>query len=50
MEIDVQRIVVGDERTRRGASCQRLQHGRFYFQKALFIQKPARRLHDAAPV
>ena len=34
IQIDIERVVVRDERPRRRAAVEGLQHGRFHFQKA----------------
>ena len=47
VEIDIERVVVRDERTRRGAAIERLHHGRFHFDEAARFQLPAQRRDDA---
>ena len=34
VEVDIQRVVMRDKRTRRGAAVERLHHGRFHFDEA----------------
>ena len=48
VQIDIQRVVVGDERPRGGAAGDDLHHRRFHFEEAACIQPVADRTHDAA--
>ena len=43
VEIDIERVVMGDERPRRGAAVDRLHHGRLHFDEAARFQLPAQR-------
>ena len=49
VQIDVQRVVVRDERTRRRAAVERLHHRRLHFDEAARFQLPAQRRDDARP-
>ena len=46
VEVDVERVVVGDERPRRGAPVDRLHHGGFHFDEAAGLELPAQRGND----
>src|ERR1019366_4871684 len=49
VQIDIEGVVVRDERPRRGAAIERLHHGRFDFDEAARLQLPAQRRDDARP-
>ena len=47
VEIDIERVVMRDERTRRGAAVERLHHRRLHFDEAARFQLPAQRRDDS---
>ncbi len=46
IEVEIERVVMCDERARRRAAVERLHHGRFYFEEAARIELPPERLDD----
>jgi hypothetical protein len=48
VQVDVQRVVMRDERTRRRPAIQRLHHGRFHFHEVVAFQLAAQRRDYAA--
>src|SRR5712691_2423736 len=49
VEIQVERIVMGQERPRCGAAVERLHHGRLYFDETALLQLPPKRRDDPRP-
>ncbi len=48
VEVQVQRVVVGDKGPRHGPTRDRLHHGRFHFDEAMRIHETPHRLHQLA--
>ena len=48
VQIDIERVVMRDERPRRRAAIERLHHGRFHFDEAARFELAAQRRDDAA--
>ncbi len=46
IQIDVERVVMRDKRTRHRAAIERLHHRSLYFEKSSFIQLPPQRPYD----
>ena len=47
-QVHVERVVRGDEWTRRSAARERLHHGRFHFHESTRLHEAAHQAHDAA--
>ena len=46
VQVDIERVVMRDERPRRGAAVERLHHGRFHFDEAARFELPPQRGDD----